>query len=52
MDALWTQYQVTSAVNKLDAQGAPTREDLDAMRDEEIEHTLSGGPQTTRVSLR
>lgn len=38
---LWTRYQVASTVEKLDAQDAPTAEDLDQLSDEEIEKTLA-----------
>lgn len=41
MDSLWTRYQVSSSVEKLDAQDAPTAEDLEQMSDSEIEETLA-----------
>jgi hypothetical protein len=41
LDSLWTRYQVSSSVEKLDAQDAPTSEDLEQMSDSEIEETLA-----------
>ena len=40
LDTLFAKYSVATALDKLDAQDAPTLEDLDAMSDEEVERTL------------
>src|SRR4029077_3270239 len=40
LDALFARYSVATALDKLDAQPAPTTEELDQLSDAEIETTL------------